>query len=356
MRTQAKWLFVVGAGAWAWTAMAKEEDKPQAHRGAVGQQFTVNCAPMFQTDLIWGTDVYTDDSHVCTAAIHMGLITQERGGQVTYQIQPGQTGYQASTRHGITSYSWSQSFDGSFSIVSAEPDGHVPEPDPSLPPDDARRNRGKFEQQFSIDCAPGFALDSVWGTDIYTDDSDVCTAAVHAGVITQAAGGTVTYEIRPGQKSFASSTRHGVTTMAYNGTWDGSFAIVGGQQGGGQPGQPGQPGQGTSACGLGSWWEVNDTDGNWLGTWTRQGESNTFSGHWTRPGEPDVYATLTIEMSGSSVTVDRVDVPSKFLIDGGFYEGTIAADGVTVTGTVMGESKALGPMGPFDWSATIHCE
>ena len=39
---------------------------------------------------------------------------------------------------------------------------------------------------------------TIYGTDVYTDDSSVCTAAVHDGKITIADGGTVTVEIRPG--------------------------------------------------------------------------------------------------------------------------------------------------------------
>ncbi len=36
----------------------------------------------------------------------------------------------------------------------------------------------------------------VWGTDVYSDNSSVCTAAVHAGKIALTSGGIVTIEIR----------------------------------------------------------------------------------------------------------------------------------------------------------------
>ena len=63
---------------------------------------------------------------------------------------------------------------------------------------------------------------SVWGTGTYTDDSSICTAAVHAGVITPDDGGTVVIEIAPGQSSYQGSTAHGVTSNDY-GEFGGSF-------------------------------------------------------------------------------------------------------------------------------------
>ncbi len=64
---------------------------------------------------------------------------------------------------------------------------------------------------------------TVWGTDIYTDDSGVCVAAVHAGVISLAGGGVkVTAEV--GQDAYTGSARNGVTTSNY-GAWSGSFTV-----------------------------------------------------------------------------------------------------------------------------------
>ncbi len=66
----------------------------------------------------------------------------------------------------------------------------------------------------------------VLGTDVYEDDSYVCTAAVHAGRITLAKGGSVTIEMRPGQDSYTGSTRNGITSQSYR-SGNGSFVIVG---------------------------------------------------------------------------------------------------------------------------------
>jgi hypothetical protein len=79
--------------------------------------------------------------------------------------------------------------------------------------------------EHEFDCPPDGFEDSVWGTDIYTDDSSVCTAAVHAGFITFEDGGTVTISIEGPQESFDASERNGVTSLEYP-AWPGSFSVV----------------------------------------------------------------------------------------------------------------------------------
>ena len=89
----------------------------------------------------------------------------------------------------------------------------------------ATPHRGMDGQQFEYECPAGGEPDTVWGTDVYTDDSSVCTAAVHVGLITLEEGGTVTIEIRPGEDSYESSERNGIETSPYP-AWGGSFVVV----------------------------------------------------------------------------------------------------------------------------------
>lgn len=64
----------------------------------------------------------------------------------------------------------------------------------------------------------------LWGTDIYTDDSNVCAAARHSGVITTA-GGNVRINRLGAQNSFIGTTRSGLTSLNYA-YWGGSFSIT----------------------------------------------------------------------------------------------------------------------------------
>ena len=73
-------------------------------------------------------------------------------------------------------------------------------------------------------CPPGGTASTVWGTDVYSDDSSICTAAVHAGLITFN-GGAVSLVVQPGQPGYAASERNGVSTLSY-GTWGRSYSFA----------------------------------------------------------------------------------------------------------------------------------
>lgn len=84
---------------------------------------------------------------------------------------------------------------------------------------------GRVGERFAFDCAPGVTPASVWGTGIYTLDSGVCTAAVHSGRFTFAAGGRVVIEIWAGQRSYAASEQNGVSSRSW-GSYQTSFAVL----------------------------------------------------------------------------------------------------------------------------------
>lgn len=80
--------------------------------------------------------------------------------------------------------------------------------------------------RYSFACpAAGDASGAVWGVGPYTDDSSICTAAVHAGLITVVSGGTVSFDMQAGADSYKGSTVNGVTTLDY-GAWPAQFVFV----------------------------------------------------------------------------------------------------------------------------------
>jgi hypothetical protein len=98
----------------------------------------------------------------------------------------------------------------------------------------AALHRGKLGGRYRYICPSGGKDGTVWGVNVYTDDSSVCTAAVQVGVITAAAGGNVTIEIRAGQTTYVGFSHNGVTSRSY-GQWSGSFVLAGAAQ---IPGSP----------------------------------------------------------------------------------------------------------------------
>ena len=95
--------------------------KAVEHRGKNGSKFTYQCpAAATQGGVVWGSNPYTDDSSVCTAARHAGAI-DKTGGLVTITISGGKSSYTGSTSNGVTSQKWDR-FDGSFTVESASVD------------------------------------------------------------------------------------------------------------------------------------------------------------------------------------------------------------------------------------------
>ena len=116
-----------------------------AFRAQVGRAVTFVCpSTIVANGRVWGTDSYLDESPVCTAAIHAGVLTRGTSGQVTILISDEGQSFQGTRRNGVTSVDngpWTSSY---------------------------------FE---------------ISGTDVYTSQSAICVAAVHAGVITRDGGG-----------------------------------------------------------------------------------------------------------------------------------------------------------------------
>jgi hypothetical protein len=88
-----------------------------SHRGEIGRRFRYRCPADGGTGNVWGTGVYTDDSSICTAAVHADRITVQRGGIVTIEISGGRESYRGSARNGIESDDYGD-FPGSFGFTS----------------------------------------------------------------------------------------------------------------------------------------------------------------------------------------------------------------------------------------------
>jgi Hsp70 protein/LCCL domain-containing protein len=83
-----------------WTTTA------QQYAGRVGERITYSCPPGGVAGPVWGTDLYTADSSVCTAAAHAGKIRLSSGGSVVIVMHDGAPQYQGSARNGITTGGW----------------------------------------------------------------------------------------------------------------------------------------------------------------------------------------------------------------------------------------------------------
>jgi hypothetical protein len=93
-----------------WTRNATE------FRDRVGERVAYRCSAEGSPDALWGTGPYTDDSSVCTAGVHAGVITVEEGGRVVIEISEGLDSYAGGSANGVDAQPW-PAWPGSFSVV-----------------------------------------------------------------------------------------------------------------------------------------------------------------------------------------------------------------------------------------------
>ncbi|HYR76295.1 MAG TPA: LCCL domain-containing protein [Pyrinomonadaceae bacterium] len=194
--------------------------------GKDGQTFTLACSLGGTAHPVWGSDIYTADSSVCTAAVHSGLITYQQGGAVTIELRPGKNIYGCSERNGVTTSSYG-SYGQSFVFKTPNTEAVVREAEDQTPVMwNTSAGMVSFEpgKTLKFKCPSGGKESAVWGTDIYTADSSICNAAVHAGKLTMASGGSVMIELRPGESSYKGSARNGIKTNDY-GAYGQSFVV-----------------------------------------------------------------------------------------------------------------------------------
>lgn len=100
-----------------WETLANQLGPMLGREITPGDRLAIGCPAKGSTNQsIWGTDVYTDDSSVCVAAVHAGLINSRDGGMVVLEILPGRPEYPATERNGVTSASWGE-WNRSFTFV-----------------------------------------------------------------------------------------------------------------------------------------------------------------------------------------------------------------------------------------------
>lgn len=194
---------------------------------AVGTTKTVQCHANGSFVTVYGTDVYTADSSVCTAAWHSSLITIA-GGPVIIEVIAGRAQYLGSTRNNVTTRNWG-AYATSFQFMGAvhHTDAGVDDAGRGLPIEwNASATHLLPGQQITYRCVAGDP-GVIYGTDIYTADSSICTAAVHAGKTTVAGGTDFIIEDAPGQASYAGTARNGVMSRMW-GTYARSFRFVDG--------------------------------------------------------------------------------------------------------------------------------
>ncbi|MBL9111636.1 MAG: hypothetical protein JNM74_20300 [Myxococcales bacterium] len=194
-----------------------------ALRGQWGKAFFIDCAAD-ASGSVWGTDVYTDDSDPCRAAVHAGQLAPATAGRVNGYIAPPLGHYRGSTRGGVTSLDYG-AWPGAFQFARPDPATFPPTGVTVVGWSDAATTYREMPGTHVVWCPPGGEANTVWGAGPYTDDSSMCTAAVHAGAISLAGGGSVTIRTASALRAYPGTAQNGVTSLDY-GAYEHAFDVV----------------------------------------------------------------------------------------------------------------------------------
>ncbi len=83
----------------------------------IGASFLVKCPAGCGASTLYGTDIYTTDSSVCTAAVHAGVIKTDKGGVVKVLVTKSTPTYKGSNKNGVQSSDWGSSWsDKAFKV------------------------------------------------------------------------------------------------------------------------------------------------------------------------------------------------------------------------------------------------
>ena len=203
------------AAAFAAPAMAQEA----CSSAPVGDApYQCLCAGNDLYGTVWGSNPYTADSDVCTAAVHAGALGLD-GGIVRVVPTAGLDSYEGSTANGVETRAWgSYGQSITFEVKGGGSGGG------------AMTTAGEMcgaypvgQAEYLCTCPPYDGTGAVWGSGPYTADSDICLAAIHAGLI-GADGGDVWLRETEGQDSYEGSNANGVETRSW-GSYATSFTF-----------------------------------------------------------------------------------------------------------------------------------
>ena len=198
----------------------------KAYRGNNGNTYTFQVTGRTGGRIWGGSDnVYTDDSDIATAAVHAGVLSAGQSGIVRIKVLSGRSSYPSLSRNGVTSIQYG-SWDGSYQIMGGKTSANSSSNTQASPaPANMKAYKGNNGNTYTFQVT-GRTGGRIWGgsDNVYTDDSDIATAAVHAGVLSAGQSGIVRIKVLSGRSSYPSLSRNGVTSIQY-GSWDGSYRL-----------------------------------------------------------------------------------------------------------------------------------
>jgi hypothetical protein len=82
-----------------------------------GKTYTCSCPSNQSGGVIYGDGVYTNDSNICVAAIHAGVLPEGVAGRVNLRMVASPSVFKGITQHGVKSEVWPRSTTTAFQLT-----------------------------------------------------------------------------------------------------------------------------------------------------------------------------------------------------------------------------------------------
>jgi hypothetical protein len=193
----------------------------------IGKTYLFEVQGVREGDL-WGSGPYTDDSHLGKAAVHAGALGVGEWGvvQVTVSDTSGQSSFQSSERNSVMSANWGAYPRG---LTIARLPGLAAPPAVNADPITLKRvSKIDAGRAYLFETA-GKDQGPLYGSDVYTHDSNLGTAAVHAGALGLGERGVVRVTVvdtSDGRTAFPGTEKNGVRSSSWDQPWPTGFRIV----------------------------------------------------------------------------------------------------------------------------------
>ena len=178
--------------------------------GAPGKMFRGHCPNCSgdSKDSVFGTEIYHPQSSICKAAQHSGAIPKGKGGSVIISLIGPKPIFNGSEGE---DHSFSATFaaaDKSFMIKKALP---IQKVNCSTTAQIGKFSDAPTNSQFVVMCPKMCSMlkDEIYGTEAYTENSSICIAAIHRGIINDR-GGEARFIIQSGRDNYKGSNGFGV--------------------------------------------------------------------------------------------------------------------------------------------------
>lgn len=169
----------------------------------------------------WGGEdkIFSDDSPLAVAAVHAGILKAKETKLVKVKVLGPKKNLPSIDKNGVKSEAC-ESCDGSYQLSAPTLEDFADAPS-------TMSHYIGIEDFVFVFRVKAHKEGAIWGgkNNIYTSDSEIATAAIHAGVLKPGQTGLVRIKMLPGQQSYPEITRNGLTSHSFD-SWEGSYQFI----------------------------------------------------------------------------------------------------------------------------------